>query len=163
MANKKILAKKQEVIDEIAQNVKDSVSFVVFEYQGLTVEETNELRRLLRDNGTTLKVYKNTLVKRALKTLDIDIDEELVGPKAIAFGQDEISPAKILSEFAKTHPKMEIKIGYVDGSVAELDTLKKYAAIPGRDGLLTMFASGLLEPLKNFAICLDLHSQNLEK
>lgn len=163
MANKKILDAKQEVINEIMNHAKEAASFVVFEYQGLTVDETNELRRKLRESGTLLKVYKNTLTKRALNSLDINLDEELVGPKAIAFGTDAIAPVKVLSDFAKDHPTMQLKIGYIDGSVAKEVELKKYAAIPSRDGLLTMFASGLLEPLKNFAICLDLHSKNLEK
>ena len=163
MANQKILEGKQQIIDEIATKAKESASFVVFEYQGLTVAETNELRRTLKESGSELKVYKNTLTRRALNTLNIDLGEELNGPKAIAFGTDAIAPIKTLSDFAKNHPAVNIKIGYVDGNIADQALLATYAAIPSRDGLLTMFAGGLLEHVKNFAICLDLHAKNLEE
>ena len=74
MASQKILDSKQKIIDEIASKVKDSQSFVLFDYQGLTVSETNELRRALRESGSEFKIYKNTLTKRALDTLKIDLD-----------------------------------------------------------------------------------------
>ena len=163
MANQNIIAKKQEVVNEITEKVKNSASFVVFENHGLTVSETNELRRKLRETGSDFKVYKNTLFKRAMDDLKIDISSDLNGPKIFAFGTDAIAPIKTLSEYAKTHEALEIKVGYVDGEIATLDTLKKLASIPSREGLLTMFASGLLAHVRDFAICLDLHSQNLEK
>lgn len=162
MANIKILERKQTVIDEITDRVKKSETVVFFEYRGLTVSEMMELRRSLRASDSDVKVYKNTLAKRALDALNFDMDGELNGPKAMAYGTDVIAPIKVLSEFAKTHPDLEIKIGIVDGEVTALDTLKKLASIPSRDQLLTMFASGLIEHVKNVAICLDLHSQNLE-
>ncbi len=163
MANQTILAKKKEVVDEIASKIKESASVVVFEYHGLTVAETNELRRKLRAGGSDLKVYKNTLAKRALDSLDIDLGEELTGPKAIAFGTDAIAPIKVLSDFAKDHPALELKVGYVDGSVADIELLKKYASIPSREGLLTMVATGLMGAVRDFAICVDLYSKKLEE
>lgn len=163
MANQKIIAKKAETVDEIVNKIKESSSTVLFEYQGLTVTETMALRRKLKETGSDYKVYKNTLVRRAMNSLNIAIDEELNGPKAVAFGHDAIAPIKVLADFAKDHPALILKVGYVDGNVTDEATLKQLAAIPGRDQLLTMFAAGLLEHVKNVAICLDLHSQNLEK
>jgi len=162
MANVKILEKKQTIIDEISSRVNESAAFVLFEYQGLTVAETNELRRKLKETGSDFKVYKNTLTKRALDSLNIDLGE-LGGPKAMAFGTDAVAPIKVLSDYAKSHPALELKVGYVDGSVADEAMLKSLASIPSRDGLLTMLAGGLLEHVKNFAIALDLHSKNLEE
>ena len=162
MANPKILAGKQTVIDEITNNVKESSSFIFLDNNGLTVAETMELRRKLRESGSELKIYKNTLVARALKDLNIDVEKELNGPKVVAFGKDNIAPIKVASEFAKTHDKLVMKIGIVDGKVTEIDELKKLATIPSRETLLTMFASGLLAIPRDFAICLDLHSKNLE-
>ena len=121
-----------------------------------------ELRRNLRESDSELKIYKNTLVARALKELNIDVESELNGPKVVAFGKDIIEPIKIVNDFSKKHDKLVMKIGIVDGKVTELDELKKLATIPSREGLLTMFASGLLAIPKDFAICLDLHSKNLE-
>ena len=163
MANPKILEKKQAVIDEITNNVKESSSFIFLENHGLTVEETMELRRSLKKSDSELKIYKNTLVARALNTLDIDLNDELNGPKVVAFGKDIIEPIKAVAEFTKKHPNLEMKIGIVDGKVTGLDELKKLATIPSREGLLTMFASGLMAIPRDFAICLDLHSKNLEE
>lgn len=163
MANPKILEKKQVVIDEITNNVKESSSFIFLENNGLTVDETMELRRKLKESDSELKVYKNTLVARALKDLDIDLADELNGPKVVAFGKDIIEPIKAVNDFIKTHDKLVMKVGIVDGKITGLDELKKLATIPSREGLLTMFASGLLAIPKDFAICLDLHSKNLEK
>ena len=163
MANQKILEKKQVVIDEIANHAKESNAFILFEYQGLTVADMTELRIKLRESDSDLKIYKNTLTKRALDSLNIDLGDELNGPKAVAFGPDMIAPIKVLNEFAKTHEALQLKIGIVDGEVTDLDTLKKLAAIPSREGLLTMFASGLLQYQKEFAIGVDLYRQKLEE
>ena len=163
MANQKIIAKKQETVNEITNKVKESSSTVLFEYHGLTVNETMELRRKLRESGSEYKVYKNTLVKRALDSLNIDMDSELNGPKAIAFGTDAVAPIKVLSDFAKDHPALVMKVGYVDGQIADTNMLKKLASIPSRDGLLTMLASGLMGVVKDLSICLDLYSKDLEK
>ena len=162
MANVKILERKQGIIDEIANKAKESTSIILVDYQGLTVGETNELRRKLRDTGSDLKIYKNTLTKRALDSLNIDLGE-LGGPKAVAFGTDAVAPIKVLSDYAKDHPALALKIGYVDGAVADEAMLKSLSQIPSREGLLTMLAGGLMQTVKEFAIALDLHAQNLEK
>lgn len=163
MANQKILDKKQEIISEISEKTKNASSTIFFEYQGLTAEETNELRRLLRESDSELKIYKNTLVKRAFDTLKIDLADELNGPKAVAFGQDAVAPIKVLSDFAKNHSALVLKVGLVDGVVADEGKLKELSAIPSRDGLLTMLAGGLMQTVKDLSICLDLYSQDLEK
>ena len=154
---------KQPIVQEISENIKDAQSVVVVDYRGLTVAEDTQLRKALREAGVSYKVYKNTLVNRALTTLNIDLKDELNGPKVVAFGKDIVEPIKAVSKFIENHPNLEMKIGIVDGEITDLDTLKKYATIPSRDGLLTMFAGGLIEHVKNVAICLDLHAQNLEK
>lgn len=163
MANQKIIARKQETVNEITNKVKESSSTVLFEYHGLTVNETMELRRKLKEAGSEYKVYKNTLVKRALDSLNIDMDSELNGPKAIAFGTDAVAPIKVLSDFAKDHPALVMKVGYVDGQIADTNMLKQLASIPSREGLLTMLASGLMGVVKDLSICLDLYSKDLEK
>ena len=163
MANQKIIERKAQTVSEIADKIKASNSVVLFEYRGLTVSETNQLRKILRESDSEFKVYKNTLTKRALDTLNIDLGEHMNGPKAIAFGTDAIAPIKALSDFAKKHKALELKVGIVDGEVADENMLKELAAIPSKEGLLSMFASGLMQHARDFAICLDLHSKNLEK
>lgn len=163
MANPKILEGKQRIIDEITNNVKESSSFIFLDNTGLTVAETMELRRKLKESDSELKIYKNTLVARALKDLNIDIESELNGPKVVAFGKDIIEPIKAVNEFAKKHENLVMKIGIVDGKVTELDELKKLATIPSREGLLTMLAGGLMGTVRDLSISLDLYAKELEE
>jgi len=163
LANQKILDKKQEIINEISTKTKDASSVVLFEYQGLTAMETNELRRLLRESESDFKIYKNTLVKRAMDTLKIDLDEHLEGPKAMAFGSDAVAPIKALSDFAKKHPALVLKVGIVEGEITDEAKLKELSAIPSREGLLTMLAGGLMGTVRDLSIGLDLYSKQLEE
>ena len=163
MANQKILDKKQEIISEISDKTKKASSTILFEYQGLTAEETNELRKMLRETGSEFKIYKNTLVKRAFDSLQIDLTDHLEGPKALAFGEDAVAPIKTLSDFAKKHPALVLKVGIVEGEIADENKLQALSNIPSRDGLLTMLASGLIYPVKNLSIALDLYRQKLEE
>lgn len=163
MANIKIIEKKAGVVDEIVENFKKSSSVIFFEYSGLSVSDLTTLRRDLKANGAELKVYKNTLTRRALDELKIDLNSELVGPKAVAFGDDAVLPIKLIAEFAKKNPALEIKAGIVEGNVTSVATLAELAQLPSREGLLTMLAGGLIGVVRDLSICLDLHSQNLEK
>ena len=163
MANQKILDKKQAIIDEIADKTKNSNSVILFEYQGLTAYDTNNLRRLLKENGSEFKIYKNTLVKRAFDTLKIDLNEELKGPQAIAFSDDSIAPVKVLYDFAKKNNALVVKTGLIDGEITDEAKLRELSTIPSREGLLTMLAAGLMGTVRNLAICLDLRAQDLEK
>lgn len=162
MANQKILDRKQCVIDEVSEKVKNSSSLVIFEYQGLTVKETDELRKLLKNADSEFKVYKNTLVNRALKSMNIDLESELNGPKAFAFGKDQVAPIKVLSDYAKTHQALELKVGIVDGEIADINMLNQLATIPSREGLYTMLAAGMIGIVRDLSICLDLYSKEKE-
>ena len=163
MASEKILAKKQEVIDEIKKTVEDSETVVLFTYRGLTDEESKALRRSLKENGSDYKVYKNTLMARAFKDLKIDVEEHLQGSSALAFGSDAIAPIKVLSEFAKDHDVVTLKVGVVDGEISDKDKLAKLATIPSREGLLTMLAAGMMGIPKDLSICLDLYAKQKEE
>ena len=163
MANERILQEKQKVIDEVKQVAENSNSLVLFDYRGMTDEETKELRRLLRESGSDYKVYKNTLMTRAFNDLNIDLSAGLEGPSALAYGTDQVAPVKTLSDFAKTHKALEIKIGYIDGAVADQAKLKEYATIPSREGLLTMLAGGMIGLVRDLSICLDLYAKQKEE
>ena len=162
MANAKILEQKATVVSEIKEKFENAKSVVMFYYRGLSVAEVTELRRKLRENGADYKVYKNTLTKRALDELNINMDEYLAGPSAITFGTNELSIVKILDDFAKDHNALELKAGIVEGKVAGLEDLKRYAAIPSRDVLLTMLAAGLMGTVRDLSICLDLYAKDKE-
>ena len=163
MASEKILAKKQEVIDEIKSRVQDSASVVIFTYTGLTDEDAKKLRKSLRESGSDYKVYKNTLMARAFNDLKIDLNEHLAGSSALAFGTDSVAPIKAIADFAKTHDVVTLKVGIVDGEVTEQSKLAELATIPSREGLLTMLAAGMMGIPKDLSICLDLYAKQKEE
>ena len=162
MANAKIIEQKATVVSEIKEKLENAKSVVMFDYRGLSVQEVTELRRKLRENNADYKVYKNTLTKRALDELNIDMDDYLAGPSAISFGTDEISIVKVLNDFAKDRKALELKAGIIEGKVASMDDLKRYAAIPSRDMLLTQLAAGLMGTVRDLSICLDLYAKDKE-
>jgi len=163
MANPKILEQKQLVIDEIKDKVENSNGVVLFDYRGLTDAEIKELKVALKDSGSAYKVYKNTLMHRAFSDLNINIDEHLNGPSALAYSEDQIAPIKVLANFMKKHPAVTLKVGLVDNQVTTKEELEKLSTIPSREGLLTMLAGGMIGIPKDLAICLDLYSKQLEE
>ena len=120
-----------------------------------------ELRRDLKNIGSEVKVYKNTLVKRALDDMKIDLSEFLEGPNAIVFGKELLEPIKVLDKFAKNHKNVQVITGIIKGEVVSIDTIKEYASIPSMEGLLTMFAGGLIEHVKNLSVALNLYADKL--
>ena len=163
MASQKILEQKQVVIDEIKERASNAKTIVLFDYRGITDSEAKELRCKLRESNSDYKVYKNTLMARAFNDLGIDLNEALNGPSAFAYGEDQIAPIKTLSEFAKDHPALVLKVGIVDGEKADQAKLAEYATIPSREGLLTMLAGGMIGIARDLSICLDLYSQQKEE
>ena len=163
MASKKILNEKREVVNEIVEKIKNSESVIIFQYQGLTVSDTSELRKLLKPINAEIKVYKNTLLKRALEEVNVNLDEFLEGPNAILFGESLLEPIKIISDYAKNHDKLDIRVGIISGKKADIDVIKEYASIPSREGLLTMLAGGMIQYVKDLSISLNLYAEQLEK
>ena len=162
MASSKILEQKKQVVNEIVDKLKNSESVIIFQYQGMTVEELSDLRRQLREVESDVKVYKNTLLKRAADELKINLYDFLEGPNAILFGKTLLEPIKVISEFAKKHDKLDIRVGVISGDVADLSVIKEYASIPSRDGLLTMLAGGMMQYVKDLAISLNLYAEQME-
>jgi large subunit ribosomal protein L10 len=163
MASERILEQKKAVVEEIKNKLDNSKTFLLIDYRGLTVSEITELRRSLREMGSDIKVYKNTLMNLALKDKNIKLDDFMEGPNAYLFSSDIIEPIKAVSKFAKEHPALEIRAGYIDSEVVDVNTIKQYADIPSMEGLLTMFAGGLIEHLRNLSIGLNLYAEKLEK
>ena len=162
MASEKILNEKKIIVSEIIDNIKSSESVILFQYQGLTVAEMSELRNKLNEVGSNVKIYKNTLLKRALNEVNVNMDEFLEGPNAVLFGETLLEPIKIIAEFAKEHEKLNIRVGIISGDVASLETIKEYASIPSREGLLTMLAGGMIQYVKDLSISLNLYAEQLE-
>ena len=155
----KAIEMKKGVVAEIAEKLQKSASCVVVDYKGLKVEEVTQLRNKFREAGIDYKVYKNTLVRRAAAEVgnmaQFD-DVNLVGTNAIAFGyEDPVAPAKIVNDFAKTHPKLELKMGFVEGEFYDAENIKKLAEIPSRDELIAKLLGSLKAPVSNFVYLVD--------
>ena len=148
-----IIEAKQQQVDTIAEQLKNSVSTVIVDYRGLSVAEVTELRSQLREAGVEYKVYKNTMVRRAAEKAGIEgLDEFLVGPTAVATStEDVVAPAKVLAGFAKVHEALEIKTGIMEGSVISAEEVKTVGSLPSHDGLVSMLLSVLQAPVRNFA------------
>ncbi len=149
-----VIDQKKQVVDEITEKLRNSLTTIVVDYRGLDVSEVTELRKQLREAGVDFKVYKNTMIRRATAETELtELDEHLVGPTAVAFSpEDVIAPAKVLYNFAKDHKDLEIKTGVIEGKVATVDQINALAELPSREGLLSMLLSVLQAPVRNFAL-----------
>ena len=144
---------KKPIVDEISASIKDAQSVVLVDYRGLTVEQDTQLRKNMREAGLTYKVYKNTFMNFAFKGTQFEgLSEYLEGPSAIAIStEDATAPARLLSEFAKTADKLEIKAGVVEGTVYDAKGMAAIASIPSRDTLISRLLGSLQSPVTNFA------------
>ncbi len=149
----KAIEMKKAIVEEIADKFTRSSSAILYDYRGLTVEEVTELRKQFREAGVDYKVYKNTLVKRALEKAGVEgLSDMMEGPNAIAFSYDDpITPAKVGSEFAKTHKALELKAGVVEGEFFDEERVNELAAIPSREVLIAKLLGSLKAPVSNFA------------
>ena len=148
---------KQPIVDEISGVINGAQSVVVVDYRGLTVAEDTQLRKQLREAGVSYKVYKNTLVSRAVEGTEFEsLRDVLEGPSAFAVSTtDATAPARILAKFAKTAPALEIKAGVVEGTYYDADGVKAIAAVPSREELLSKLLGSLQSPITNLARVLN--------
>ena len=145
---------KKPIVDEISAHIKDAQSVVLVDYRGLTVEQDTQLRKNLREAGIIYKVYKNTFMNFAFKGTQFEgLTPYLEGPSAVAISADDATAAlaRVLSEFAKTADKLEIKAGVVEGNVYDAKGMATIASIPSRDVLLSKLLGSLQSPVTNFA------------
>ena len=144
---------KQPIVDEISGYLNDAAGVVLVNYRGLTVEQDTQLRKQLREAGVVYKVYKNTLVKRAIAGTEFEpMTEQLEGPTAIAISkEDATAPARILANFAKTADALELKCGVVEGTYYDINSIQTIATIPSREELLSKLLGSMQSPITNFA------------
>ncbi|SCP97828.1 50S ribosomal protein L10 [Anaerobium acetethylicum] len=144
---------KKPIVEEISESIKDAQSVVLVDYRGLTVEQDTKLRKQLREAGITYKVYKNTMMNFAFKGTAFEaLAPHLEGPSAIAISTtDATAPARILNDFVKTAPALELKAGVVEGKYYDEAGIKIVAAIPSREVLLAKLLGSMQSPITNFA------------
>ena len=141
-------AKNISQVAEIQGKLAKAHAVILADYRGLTVAELTELRRALRAQQMEMKVYKNRLVRQALKGTVEGLDGQLTGPTAVTFSYgDPVAPAKILATFAKAHAKLQLKGGLVEGEVVDKLKVTQLAALPSREELLTKLVFVLDSPI----------------
>ncbi|AOZ95636.1 50S ribosomal protein L10 [Butyrivibrio hungatei] len=144
---------KKPVVDEISEKIKDAQAVVLVDHRGLTVAQDTELRKKLRAEGVTYKVYKNTMMNFAFKGTDFEQLKDLLnGPSAMAVSTtDPAAPARVLYEFAKTAKALEIKGGVIEGKYYDADAMTEIATIPSKEVLLSKLLGSMQSPITNFA------------
>ena len=150
---------KVAIVAEVKEKFSISDAVVLTEYRGLNVTDMAVLREAMREAGGEYKVYKNTLVRFAAKELNLEIDELLVGPTAIAFTGtrpdgspgDPVTIAKTLADFSKKNESLVIKGGILDGGLLTTDEIIALSKIAPREELLARLAGGIAAPLQQFA------------
>ena len=155
MASEKILAGKKSYVEGVKELLDASMGGVVFDYKGITVEEDTKLRKELREAGVHYEVIKNTMLKIAIRGTAIEgLSDALKGSTAVAIAnnEDPLAAVRILNKFCEASKgKYEIKGGYLDGEVLDVEGVKKIANLPNREGLLSMLLSALQGNLSGLA------------
>lgn len=155
MANAKIINKKEEEVNALAEKMKDAKLILLAEYRGINVEDVTELRAKLRKSNSEYKITKNNITRRALEKCGIE-GIEVEGPLAIIIGHEEyLEPAKAIYEYTKEHDFYKIKGGVVEGKVMTAEEIITLAKLPSRETLIGMLAGGLLGTISKLAVALE--------
>ncbi len=144
--------KKNALVAEITEVLQSSKMTVFAKYQGLSVADLQTLRRTAREAGVTIKVVKNRLVRVALESIDTykGIDTSaLTGQLVYALSDvDEVAPAQVLNDFAKTHPQLVFAGAFSgEGAVLSGDDVKALAGLPSKNQLIAQVVAQLLSPV----------------
>ena len=141
---------KAEQVELLTEKLRKAKVALLTNYRGLTVTQLQELRSKLRTGDVEYRVVKNTLARRAAEAAGVaDLQAELEGPVAIAFGYDDLSlPSKLINEFVKTtRLKLDVKGGLVEGRVFSPDQVKQLADLPSRETLIAQLLGTLQSPV----------------
>jgi len=155
------IERKAEAVRELTDKLGRATTVVAFDYPGLTVEQFTKLRGQLREANCEVTVYKNNITRRASIAAGYEaLADTFVGPKALAISYDDVvAPAKIVYDFAKDNKVVKMASGIVEGKFADLDMLNELATLPSRETMLTMLAVGMLTPVRELAIGLNMISE----
>jgi len=153
----KIQESKTKAIGELKETLSSANDFIFTDYRGLTVEQITNLRNQLRTKEVEYKVVKNNFARIAFEQLSTpDVSTYLTGPTAVAISpKDANEVAKILFEFTKEVPALQIKGALVSGSVYNAAQTEAFSKLPGRLELISMLMSVLNAPARNLAAALN--------
>lgn len=148
---------KAEAIEALRAKLDGVNAAVITEYRGLTVAQLSELRRQLKTVSAEYKVMKNRLARLALEGSSLDgLAPYLQGPTGLALGKrDTVALAKALAAFGRTHPKFQIKLGYMEGRLVQSLEIRALADLPSREVLLGQVVGALSTPLTSLLSTLE--------
>lgn len=134
---------KAAVVSDLSNRLDSAKIAIVADYKGLTVASFQELRRELRKNNAEIRVAKNTLLRRAVDGTPFDVIlDHLQGTNALTVSyEDPIAPAKILTQFAKDHPELEIRVGALEGKALTPEDLVALSKLPSKEVMLATLLS----------------------
>lgn len=145
-------SKNVEMLAKVGEALDSSKGVFFIDYRGLTVKETQELRRQLVSAGAHMKVFKNNIVRIALKEAGLPEIEGLVGTVAYVFyEQDPVAAAKVIKEQSKKLKKIEWIGAIADGQALSADEAKAYADLPSREELMAQLVYVVASPLSGIA------------
>jgi len=146
-------SEKKEFVQKLKDEIDTSSSVIVAHYSGLTVEESEQLRSEMRQNGAKFKVTKNRLTKLALEQTQFkDIADLFSGPTAIAYSDDPVAPAKVAVSFEKKLENFKIIGGGYDGSKMDLAKINFLASLPSMDELRGKIVGLVSAPAQKIAL-----------
>jgi large subunit ribosomal protein L10 len=153
---------KEQQVNELKEKLGKTASLIFADYRGIDVPAVTDLRNLFRKAQCEYKVYKNTLVKLAVKGTPMEgIGKHLEGPTAIIFSWESPSaPAKVATKFAKDSEKFVVKGGYFEGSVLDAKGVEGLATMPGKDELRAMLLATFMAPATDLVRTLAAGAQN---
>ncbi len=154
---------KLKEVEDLADILKNSKSFILNDFTGLDVKDISELRRQCREKEVIYRVIKNTLAKRSMEKLGIEgMDHLLEGPTAVAVSnEDEVIAAQVIKKFADEYDLPKFKGGYIDGQIMDAAETERLAGLPSREALITQVVGTLQAPLRGFVNCLDASLRDL--
>ncbi len=145
-------SEKKELVKKLKDELDTSSSVIVAHYSGLTVNESEQLRTEMRNNGAKFKVTKNRLTKLALKQTQFkDLADLFTGPTAIAYSDDPVAPAKVAASFEKKLEKFKIIGGGYDGEMIDIEKINFLATLPSMDELRGKIVGLISAPAQKIA------------
>ncbi|MDR1195905.1 MAG: 50S ribosomal protein L10 [Endomicrobium sp.] len=143
--------KNQQEVKNLAGKFKTMNGMILTEYHGLTVDEISELRSKLRPLNSEYAVVKNTLSEIALKEAGIETSDYFTGPTALVIQNgDIVSPAKVVMEFAKSHAKLKVKAGFMEGKFVDASTIEQLSTLPSKEVLIAKMLGSMNAPITGF-------------
>ncbi len=157
MRAKKLQPAKVEAIAAVKSTLETSPDYIFTDYRGMTVEQITTLRSQLRAKNCEFKVIKNNFARLAFEEMKIEnVAEYLTGPTAIALSKEDSNEvAKIIFDFTKEAPTLNVKGAYIDSAVYDTAKIEEFSKLPGKKQLIAMIASTINAPVQKLAATLQ--------